>query len=242
MPTDQPEHALVRLHDGRLDLQSGLVTPRITRLRGTHAAVSLLATTATLLAGDELRLRIDIGPDQTLRLTDVAATVAYSGRGGSAAVDVRITVAAGATLVWAAEPLVLAEGARVRRTLRADVADGGRLLMRDQLVLGRAGEPCGRLACCTRITWAGRPALAEDLTLAPDDADASVGIVGTGRVLDSAVAVGWRPPSPEHGTELAWALPGALVRDLAPQAHLSAVTSAWAEWATALDRPRVGAS
>lgn len=224
----QPGSALVRLHDGRLDLSPGLVSPRVTRLHDDAAEVSLLATTATLLAGDELRLAIEVGAGQTLRLTDVAATVAYDGRGARARIDVRIEVAESGTLIWAAEPLVLADGARVERSLRASVAERGRLLVRDQVVLGRAGGRGGDLTCSTRITWAGRPAHAEDLRLCPDNL---VGMTGTSRVLDTALAVGCRPPTPAHGTELVWALPGALVRDLAPEAHLSAVGPAWQEWA-----------
>lgn len=238
MPTDESSRrharAVVRLHDGRLDLTPGLVTPRVTRLRGDAADVRLLATTATLLGGDELRLAIEVGAGQTLRLTDVAATVAYDGRGATARIDVRIDVAENGTLVWAAEPLVLAEGARVERSLRASVAEHGRLLVRDQLVLGRAGERGGDLTCRTRVTWAGRPAHAEDLRLSPGDHH--VAMTGTSRILDSAVAVGCRPPTPAHGTELVWALPGAIVRDLAPEAHLSAVGPAWAGWVDWLER------
>ena len=44
-------------------------------------------------------------------VTDVAGTVAYDGRGVGARWDVTVSVAAGATLSWHGEPLVVSDGA-----------------------------------------------------------------------------------------------------------------------------------
>ena len=48
---------------------------------------ALLATTATLLGGDTLRLAVEVGPGLRLDLRDVAGTVAYHGRGLGCVVD-----------------------------------------------------------------------------------------------------------------------------------------------------------
>ena len=63
----------------------------------------------------------------------------------------------------APEPLVVADGAEVTRHLRVDVADGGRLLLRDQVALGGSGQAGGRLDSHTTMTYVGRPALGEQL-------------------------------------------------------------------------------
>jgi urease accessory protein len=187
--------------------------------------VALVATTATLLGGDELRLDVEVGPGLRLELQDVAGTVAYHGRGRSCRIDAHLRVHEGSVLTWSGEPLVVAEGAEVTRSVRAEVAGGGRLLVRDQVALGRAGERGGDLRCRTDISYAGRPALVEELDLRstaaegavagtarayavgpPDgagvvhDVGDRVALVGMARVVDTVTAVGWRPVAAVGGT------------------------------------------
>ena len=134
-----------------------------------------------------------MGPGLRLDLRDVAGTVAYHGRGLGCVVDVSLRVHEGATLTWAAEPLVVADGAEVTRHLRVDVADGGRLLLRDQVALGRSGQEGGRLDCHTTMTYAGRPALVEHLEVR---SGLGPGALGDARVVDSVTSLGWRPETP----------------------------------------------
>ena len=216
----------------RLDLRGGLVSPRVVRQGAASAEVALIATTATLLGGDELRLSVEVGPGLRLDLRDVAGTVAYHGRGAGCLVEVALTVHPGAVLVWAGEPLVVCDGARVVRTLDVDVADTGRLLLRDRVALGRTGETGGDLTCRTTMAYAARPALVEELTLR-GGSGAGTGVLGGARVVDSVTALGWRPADPGRDV-FSLHEPGALARQLATDAHHSTLGRTWDAWARAL--------
>lgn len=230
-----------RTASGRLhvDTRAGLLVPRIVRVDATAAHVVLVAAGALLLAGDDLRLQIEVGPRARLELRDVAATVAYDGRGARAAWRAEVTVAPGGELTWRGEPFVVSRGADVDRALHADVAAGGRLRLRDTLVLGRHDETGGRVHARTRISHAGAPVLAEDLELRQGVTELP-GILRGLRVVDQVVEVGPEPvagtgggggegPSPEparYPEVMHTALPvpsgrGSLTRWLGTQTHAS---------------------
>jgi urease accessory protein len=214
----------------RLELRGGLVAPRVVRHGTASAEVALVATTASLLGGDELRLDVEVGKGLRLELHDVAGTVAYHGRGRGCLVAVSLTVHPGALLVWQGEPLVVSDGAEVVRTLDVDVADTGRLLLRDRVGLGRADQAGGDLTCRTTMTWAGRPALVEELELGAW-AYSAAGVLGGARLVDSVTALGWRPsPAPAAGTVFSLSEPGALARQLLTHAHDSAMAGTWRAW------------
>ena len=210
----------------RVDTRAGLLVPRLVRVEDGTAHVVLLAAGALLLAGDDLRLRIEVGAGARVRLTDVAATVAYDGRGGTASwrADLRID----GELSWHSEPFVVAQGAVVRRDLGADVGPGARLWLRDTLVLGRHGETGGRLDSRTRVRRAGREVFAEDLRLSPAGRDLP-GVLRGVRVVDqivelapSAPAGRAQPPAGVLRTDLP--VPagyGSLTRWLGTQTHAS---------------------
>lgn len=233
----------------RLELRGGLVSPRVVRQGASSAEVALIATTATLLGGDELRLSVEVGSGLRLDLRDVAGTVAYHGRGHPCLVAVSLTVHPRAVLVWAGEPLVVCDGAQVVRTLDVDVADTGRLLLRDRVALGRTGQAGGELTCRTTMTYGARPALVEELTLGGSAGPGGVGVLGGARVVDSVTALGWRPgaavtsatePAVRHAGGLSGPTvftlhePGALARQLVTDAHASALPGTWARWAAEL--------
>lgn len=231
---------LIRAHrhdDGsvRLELRTGLLSPRRVHGGGPDVLrIALVATGATLLGGDQVELEVDLGSGVRLELVDVAATVAYHGRGQQAHWRTRLTVADGAVLVWDAHPLVVAAGARVHRSTVGEVAAGGRLLLRDTVALGRTRQEPGQLSCRTRLSWDGRPALAEDLLL---DAAAcrAAGITAGHRMIDSLTALGFRPSTPPHPDPnepavLSLAEPGALARDLVDEAHTSRLSRLWPRW------------
>lgn len=217
----------------RLEVASGLVAPRVVRRSAFTAEVALVATTATLLGGDELRLRVEVGPGLRLDLLDVAGTVAYHGRGHTALVDVSLAVHAGGVLAWAGEPLVVCDGARVTRRLRVQVEQDAVVLLRDRVALGRSGEAGGDLTCHTTMTYADRPALVEDLSLGPGSGP---GVLGPGRVLDSVTALGWRPPPLAGDAAYRLHEPGALARQLLVHAHDTTLHAVWAAWSADLSR------
>jgi urease accessory protein len=208
-----------------------LLRPRV--VAGTPLRIALVQTAACLLAGDDLRIAVRVGPGAALELIEPAATVAHHGRGGrarwSASVDVE------GTLCWVGAPFVVAAGARVERSLRVDVADGGRALLRDLLVLGRAGEPPGALRSRTELRHGGRPLLVEALDTTDLALARSAAVLGDAKVLDTIALVGAVAPAlPDT-----WRLPGAgMLRSL--PAVSAAAADAAAEpvlrvWDSALD-------
>lgn len=238
----------------RVRLRGGLLSPRLLRSPAGTARVALVATGATLLGGDRVSLDLRVGDGATLELVDVAGTVAYDGRGAPAHWDVSVAVGAGSTLVWHGEPLVVAEGARVERTMHVQVEQAGRLLLRDRVALGRTGERPGEIDCRTRMTLAGQPALVEDLTL---DAESCLlpGMLAGARVVDTVTALGWRPaqtvpagatapgatapgpttagataPGPAGPACFSLAATGAYARELVDQAHRSRLSGIWDAW------------
>lgn len=180
----------------RSRLRSGLLRPQQLHGPPDRCRVGLLATTALLLGGDAVELEVHVGPGVSVELIDVAGTVAYDGRGRAATWDVTVRVAAGGRLWWGGAPFVVADGADVTRRLALDLDDGGRVLLRETLVLGRAGQLGGVLRNRTSVQVAGRPALVEDLQLDPAGHRLRPGMLGRLRVLDSVLALGlpWQPP------------------------------------------------
>lgn len=219
----------------RCTLRSGLL--RAQRLHGPddHARVALVATTALLLGGDAVRTRVEVGPGAWLDLHDVAGTVAYDGQGQRATWSVEIDVAEGGTLRWRGEPLVVADGADVRRASVATLADDATLLLREALVLGRTGQVGGSVRVSSRIDRGGRPLLVEEQHFDPAGRQRP-GLLGEARVIDSLLAVGPRvfgrgtSPRPPGGAAT-YALPdghGTLTRFLGRELAASNVPDHWA--------------
>lgn len=183
------------------------------------ARISLVPDGAMLLAGDHVTIEVEVGEGVSLTLVEPAGTVAYDMDGGHASWSVTITLAAGATLVWAGEPFVVSAGADVTRDTRVTLAPGARLALRETLVLGRHGERPGRVS----TTWEahdhdGRPFLVESLDLS---ASALVpGLLGPNRVLGSVTALGCDvPPAAYPDGRLDLEHGGTLWRHLASEAH-----------------------
>lgn len=164
---------------------------------GGVARVALVQTAASLLAGDRVEIDIRCGPGARLRLVDVAALVAHDGRGGDAAeLDVRLDVGAHARLEWEAQPLILAAGSVVRRATQVTLRRGGAALLRDTLVLGRAGQLAGHLTTSTDVRLGGRPLHAEWLDTGDVGLLRSPVVLGGAKVLDALALYGARAEDP----------------------------------------------
>ncbi|MEI7056589.1 urease accessory protein UreD [Nocardioides sp. CCNWLW239] len=183
------------------------------------ARISLVPDGAMLLAGDQVTVEVEVGEGASLTLVEPAGTVAYDMDGGRASWAVRISLAAGATLVWAGEPFVVSAGADVTRDTRVTLAPGARLALRESLVLGRHGERPGRVS----TTWSahehdGRPLLVESLDLGASSL--APGLLGRHRVLASVTVLGRDIPSdayPDGRLDLERG--GTLWRHLASESH-----------------------
>lgn len=178
---------------------SGLLRAQLLQADGEHCRVGLLASTALLLGGDEVDLEIEVGAGATLDLFDVAATVAYSGRGRAAGWRTRIRVAANATLRYAGEPLIVSEGAEVTRSTSVDVDPGGALELRETVVLGRSGEVGGPLRSRMHLRVGGDDVWVEDQALDAADGRSLPGMLGEHRVLDTLLNVGPVPAGTTPG-------------------------------------------
>ncbi|MCA2214691.1 urease accessory protein UreD [Jidongwangia harbinensis] len=134
------------------------------------ATVHLVGGAAGPLRGDDLRLEIEVGPGAELDVRSVAASLALPGRPGMppSRLAVRAAVASGAALRWLPEPLIAASGCDHRTTTHVEVAAGGRLVWRDDLVCGRHGEPAGDVRTRTTIRYAGATLYRHDLAIGPD--------------------------------------------------------------------------
>lgn len=219
----------------RLRLVSGsgpmrvVLRPHTLSTSPTGARVAIVATGALLLAGDRVRIEVEVGPGAHLELVEPSGTVAYDMRGGAARWDVRIHLGAGAGLVWHGQPFVVSEGATVRRTTEIDLAKGATALLRETLVLGRTGEGPGRLTTSTRVSYDDRPVLVEQLDAGAGSA--RVGVLGPHRVIDTVCrfagteAIG--TAAPVDAVSFALPLGGTMWRSLAPEAHDGPLDAVW---------------
>ncbi|MGQ7752993.1 urease accessory protein UreD [Streptomyces sp. WC2508] len=194
--------------------------------------IALVGTRAGLLAGDDLRLDVSVGPGARLELVEPSGLVAYDHRGGTSSWRARVDIAEGGELHWDARPFVISAGARVERSMEVSLAAGARMLWRDTLVLGRSGERGGGVRAMTHATYDGCELLVEDLDLMDPETRELPGILGPNRVIGSVTALGTAPAGRPHPYRTDLAGPGAQVRlldTLAPaaEAELAAV---WEEW------------
>lgn len=184
-------------------LAGGPLRPRVLAAREGPLRVALVQTAACLLSGDCLTLDVRVGAGTALELVEPAATIAHDARGGPLARwSAEVTVEEGGRLTWLGAPFVIAAGARVRRSMRLELAAGGAALLRDTLVLGRAGEAPGRAVADLGAAYDGRPLLEE--TFDTRLAETAV-VAGAAKVVDTITLLGVRAGGP-------WALhgPGAL--------------------------------
>ncbi|MER5437795.1 urease accessory protein UreD [Streptomyces sp. NPDC002790] len=133
------------------------------------ARVSRAAGTGGPLGGDDLRLHVDVGPGAALVLRDVSATVALPGPHAEPChVTTTMSVGRDATLVWLPEPVIAAHRCDHHFVTRIDLAPGARLLVREELLLGRHGETPGTVRQRLRVQLDGRPLHDQELALGPD--------------------------------------------------------------------------
>ena len=147
----------------------GPLAPRRTRaVRPGAAQVTVVGAMSAPRGGDQLSLDARVLPGARLGVGSAAATVSLPGRDGARArYDVRLTVGAGAELCWLPEPVIAAAGSDLAMTTRVELAEGARLVLREELVLGRAGERPGRLVSRLTVRRGGRSLLDQEVALGP---------------------------------------------------------------------------
>ena len=157
--------------------------------------VSVAAGAAGPLGGDHFCLDVDVGDGTALVLAGVSSTLALPGRqGATSRLEVTARVGREATLVWLARPVIAASGCDHTTDVRIDLAPGARLVVLEQAVLGRHGEPGGLLRQRTRVTRGRTPLYCQDLRLGDDVAGSPVVAAGN-RALGSLLVID--PSSPD---------------------------------------------
>lgn len=201
----------------------------------TTARVCLVPDGALLLAADQIEIRIEVGAGAALELVESGGTVAYDMQGHDASWDVDVTVGPGATLLWGGEPFIVAAGAEVQRHTRVRLGAAARVVLRESLVLGRHGEPGGRMSQRLDVTDStGTPVVVEELSLGERPAFA---VLGHRRVVASVLALGLDLPAqllPEHRYDLETC--GSWWRCLGEEVHRTIPWEAWAACVAACRR------
>jgi urease accessory protein len=187
------------------------------------ARVCLTAGAAGPVGGDRLTLHVDVGRGSSLVLSEVSPTLLLPGPHGEPSVlRVRIHVAAGATLVWLPEAVIASRGCDHLTDVRVDLEGGARFLMREEILLGRHGEPAGTVHQRVQVRVADQPLYRQDLMIGAAGARTPA-VLGHFRAVGSTMVVDpqWvESPPPMHRLSgqaalLPLAGPAALVTALA---------------------------
>jgi len=130
--------------------------------------VHLVGGAAGPIGGDELHLGLHLGPGARVRVHSVAASLALPGpQPRESTFDITVRIEAGAALTWSPQPLIAAQGARHRTTVRVEMADDARLTWHEQTLLGRHRERPGSAATRLRVRRADRVLLDHTLAVGP---------------------------------------------------------------------------
>lgn len=165
------------------------------------ARVALSTGAAGPVGGDHYELEIVVGAGSTLVLREISATLVLPGpHGETSRMVVRARVEQGGTLIWVPEPVIVAHRCSHEHDVRIDLAGDARLFVREELVLGRHGEPPGALHARLQVRRDGAPLMAQSLQLGPGaDGYAGAAVLGSHRGVGTAVIV--EPDG--HGTDTA---------------------------------------
>nr|WP_223183218.1 MULTISPECIES: urease accessory protein UreD [unclassified Streptomyces] len=210
-------------------VSEGPLALRRTRAPEPYARVTVVGAMSAPLGGDRLAVETEVREGARLLVDAAAATLALPGRNAEPATyDVRLTVGEDAALRWLPEQLVSVHGSDLRTRTTVDLAATARLVLREEQILGRHGEPPGTLVTRLTVRRAGRPLLDQELSLGPG----APGGWDGGAVLGGHRAVGQllvvdpefdRAPVAtrllgEHAAVTPLAGPAALVTAVAPDA------------------------
>lgn len=224
----------------KVRLAPGLLQPRLVSRTAGFAQVALVAGGATLLGGDSVSIRVEVGAGCTLRIEDIGGTVAYPSTGRPSEWNVEAVVGDGGVLVWESFPFVVADRADVRRRTTVRTGAEARVCLRETLVLGRTGEAGGKIVSTTDIREVeGTPFFVEELFL--DGEHPRPGVLGGSRVLDTAIMVGADPEAAtpadtDEGRVLVLARPGAVARAIGTATHAAHVDARWRLWSNRAER------
>jgi urease accessory protein len=168
--------------------------------RATIDGISLVGASAHPIGGDNLRVDIDVGTAAHLSVRSASATLARSSTPPAAShLKVTASVRQGATLHWAPEPGIAAQGSRHLTEAVISLDETASLYWSDVIVLGRVGESAGSWGSRLRVEVAGQPLVVSELELGPAFAAwSSAAVLGGARCVHSVILVkpGRQAPGP----------------------------------------------
>lgn len=112
---------------------------------------------------DHIRLSVDVGPDVTVKVRSVAATVIYAARGTGTRWETELLVADGASVDWRPEPVIVTGRARHDARTTVHASSIARVTLDEVLVLGRADEEAGDLCATLDVRVGTKPTLLTSL-------------------------------------------------------------------------------
>ncbi|MEA3056968.1 MAG: urease accessory protein [Actinomycetota bacterium] len=207
---------------GDRDRCTTLVSSPPLTLRDTPDGLFLVASGAGPVGGDDLTVDITVESSASATIRSAAASLVLPGPSGAAS-SMRVHARVSGDLRWLPEPTVLVRGCDHTTVARIDLVASGSVLWREEVVLGRHGEPSGSLLQRLHVDVCGRPLLRNELPVGPrwPGADGPAGLGGAGAVgALLGVGVG-RPPSPCRNLERS----RAAVADLSSTAWLLTVVA-----------------
>lgn len=138
---------------------------------GTTEAI-LINTSGGLAGGDVVEIKAEVGEAASLTLTTQAAERVYRTLGPAANVQVSLSVAENATLLWMPQESIFFEGSALDRSLNVELAKGATFLAVEPMVFGRRemGEHVRHVSVVDRWTVkkAGKLVHAEAFRLGPE--------------------------------------------------------------------------
>lgn len=192
--------------------------------RWDGATLWLVGSGAAPVGDDSIRVRVDVGPGVTAAVRSVAATVVYAARGAGTRWDTDIHVAAGASLDWRPEPVILTERAGHAATTTVHAASEADVTLDEVLVLGRAGEATGTIRSTLAVRVDDAPVLLTSIDTSLPAWSGPGGVHGA-PVVANRIRLGPDGVA-DADTEVARAHPGAALLRPGPGCRLAVATAA----------------
>lgn len=171
--------------------------PPLTLRQTGPGLVHLVSTGAGPLAGDHLELDLDVAAGTSLEVRSVASTLVLPGpHPGDSLMEINARVGAGASLLFAPEPTVLAAGCSHRMVVRLSLAADASVFWREEIVFGRHGEQPGRCHSRFDAVIDGRPLLRQEFVVGDPSVDRSPAVYGDARCVGSILIAGPVPAGP----------------------------------------------
>lgn len=212
------------------------LTLRQVQARPGTVAVCVVGSAAGPLAGDELRLTVEVEERARAELVAAGASIA---QGGASRMTTVVRLGAGARLDADPGPLIVSAGARVDVELSIEIEATSALVWRELVVLGRTGEPAGLATLRWDVTRGGAAVLRQFVDLADPLLSTWPGVAAGCRVLLSELRLG-----PDVDARTVVHSPTAVTQRLADGATLTTVLASSAAAAEAvlpsLDATRPG--